>query len=471
LPSKARPVSLPPAPRLRIPLRVFAALVLALTGAGVACAQADAPGETPGVASDRWQLKAQATYSFQKKPSFDAAYSGFNSLDSAAERSYTVTATAYLGVRPWQGAEVFAVPEVAQGLPMSGLTGLAGFPNGELSRASGTNPTLYRQKLYLRQTWNLGGREEQIAPDLEQLASTASSRRFVLTAGNLSVLDVFDDNLYAKDPRTQFMSWDHMTYTAYDYAADSRGFSWGIAGEWYHDEWALRFGRFEVPRDANQLSLDHSFFRHYGDQIELEHDHTLAGLPGKVRVLVYRDKARLASFQDALRYLLDHPALLQEGGSSAQAIFPARTGDKIKYGFGINVEQALSANLGAFLRAMHSDGRTETLAFTEADSSVSIGLSWKAAALGRPADTLGVAAVRNIASTDRRNYLAAGGISFFIGDGALNYRPEDHIEVYYSLQATKAISLSLNYQHIAHPAYNADRGPVELYGLRVHAEF
>jgi high affinity Mn2+ porin len=271
----------------------------------------------------KWQAKFQTTYIFQKKPPFPAAYTGPNSLVPDRERSYTVTATAYLGLRPWRDGEVFLVPEVTQGLPFSGLTGLAGFNNGELTRASGTNLRPYRQKLYLRQTWNFGGSQEKLDADLEQFPGSVDKNRFVLTVGNFAALDIFDDNAYAKDPRSQFMNWGNMTYAAYDYAADSRGFSWGLAGEWYHADWAARLGRLMVPRDPNQLSLDHRLASHYGDQLELEHGHTFAGQPGKIRLLVYRDRARLASYQDAIVYLANNP------NANPQAIFAVRTVEKI----------------------------------------------------------------------------------------------------------------------------------------------
>jgi len=450
-------------------------------GGGPTLADTGPAGATPADAPDRsagpaaadededdgrtWQAKFQTTYTFEKKLPFHAAYTGPNSLVTDPERSYTATATAYLGWRPWRSAEVFVVPEVTQGLPFSNLTGLGGFTNGELTRASGTNPRLYRQKLYLRQTWSLGGGREKEEAELEQFGKFVDRDRFVLTAGNFAALDVFDDNLYAKDPRTQFMNWGNMAYAAYDYPADARGFAWGLAGEWYEGDWAFRFGRMTVPRDPNQLSLDHRLASHYGDQIELEHGHTVAGQPGRIRVLAYRDRARMASFQDALVYLETHP------GSDPQAIFAVRTGDKVKYGFGVNAEQAIGPDLGAYLRAMHSDGHTETLAFTEVDQSLAAGLVLKAAAWGRPLDNLGLSFMQNTISRDRRNYLEAGGISFFIGDGALRYAPERIVELYYSATIVRDVSATVGWQHIQNPAYNADRGPVEVLAFRLHAEF
>jgi hypothetical protein len=408
----------------------------------------------------------QTTYIMQKKPGFSASYTGPNSLVPSREQSYTFTTTAHLGIRAWDGGEFYFNPEVTQGVPLSGLTGVGGFYNGEATRASGTTPTFYRQRLFLRQTWNLGGEREHIDADLNQMAGFVDKNRFVLTLGNFSALDVFDDNIYAKDPRSQFMNWGNMTYAAYDYAADARGFAWGYAVEWYRDNgWVFRLGRMTGPRQPNMLPTDPQIFKHYGDQFEVERAHELAGQPGKIRLLVWRNRAVLASYRDALDYLRSHPA------ADPKSILQVRNGEKIKYGVGVNVEQALNSTLGVFLRAMQADGKTETYAFTEVDGSLSVGASLKGAAWGRAQDMVGLAFLRNTLSKDRRDYLSAGGISFFIGDGALNYRPENIVEAFYSIELLKNTSLTFDAQRYHNPAYNADRGPVNVIGARFHAEF
>jgi high affinity Mn2+ porin len=410
-----------------------------------------------------WNAKFQTTYIWQKKPSFNAAYSGPNSLSPNAEKSYTFSTDAFFGLRVRQNSELYFVPEIAQGVPFSNLTGMGGFTNGEITRASGTSPTIYRQQLFLRQTWGLGGGTEKVESDMNQLAGVVEINRFVLTAGNFSTLNIFDNNTYAHDPRTQFMNWSNMTYAAYDYAADARGFSWGFAGEWYQDNWVVRFGRMTVPKEPNVLQLDYQFFKHYGDQAEIERSHELGGQPGKVRLLGYRDHAKIASYRDAINYGI--------ATNTTPSIFNVRYGEKSKYGFGIDVEQAINTNLGAFLRAMWTDGRTETDAFTEVDRSVAGGISLKGTSWGREQDTVGVALIGNALSKDRRDYLQAAGISFFIGDGALRYRPETILESYYNWNIAKHVWLTADYQHIANPAYNVDRGPVEIFGARLHLEY
>src|SRR5947207_3751177 len=196
----------------------------------------DAPEET--------SAKVQTTYVWQGKSPFGAPYSGPHSLSPDREKSYSFTATAALGTRAWTGGEVYFNPEVAQGVPLSGLTGLGGFTNGEIARTSGPSATFYRARLFARQTWGLGGGGEKLESDANQLAGSVDRRRLVLTAGNLSVLDIFADNSFSHDPRTQFLNWSLMTHGAYDSAADAPGCSWGLAPENLSDAWTLKAGRF-----------------------------------------------------------------------------------------------------------------------------------------------------------------------------------------------------------------------------------
>lgn len=416
-------------------------------------------------AQEDWQLKGQATYIWQRSPGFNAQYSGQNSLRNSGEDGYTFTSTAYLGARTWQGGEVYLNVELGKGDALSGLTGLGGFANGEATRVSGNTFRAYRQRLFLRQTWALSEETEAVESDFNQMAGRVARDRFVLTVGNFSTLDIYDDNAYAKDPRTQFMNWGNMAHTAFDYAADARGFGFGFAGEWYQGDWVLRFGRMTGPRSPNGLPTDFQIKKQYGDQIELEHAHTLAGQPGKIRLLAFRNRARLARFDDASAWLAANP------GADPQAILAVRNGLHTKYGIGLNIEQAISDDLGAFLRLSHADGRTETYAFTEVDGSFATGLALKGTRWSRPQDTVGVAWLRNTLSRERRDYLANGGISFFIGDGALHYRPESIFETYYSAKIGRSLWLSADWQRIANPAYNADRGPANIFGLRGHLEF
>ena len=314
-----------------MPIAFFPLLVLLCAFIfGTAHVRAAESVAEPVVEGENWTARFQTTYIWQRKPGFDAAYTGQNSLLANREKSYTFTTTAYLGFKPWSGGELYFNPEITQGVPFSNLSGMGGFSNGELTKASGANPKVYRQRVFLRQTWNLGGGSEAVEADFNQMAGLVDRNRFVLTAGNFSTLDIFDDNAYAKDPRTQFMNWGGWSYAAYDYAADSRGYAWGAAGEWYRGDWVYRFARMTGPRDPNGLPIDYQIGRHYGDQFEIEHAHQFGALPGKVRLLAWRNRANVASFRDALAYGLANP-----GDPDKQWILKARNGEKIKFGFGL----------------------------------------------------------------------------------------------------------------------------------------
>ena len=425
--------------------------------------------QTDANASEEFeQARYQSTYNTQRHPAFPAAGSGLNSLTPAADTMFTFSLTGHWGKRLESGAEVYANVELSSGDPFArNLVGLGGFTNGEITRAGGKQPKPYLQRLFWRQTWNQGGEREYLASDFNQMARWVDKNRFVLTAGNFSTLDVFDDNAYAKDPRTQFMNWSHWTYGAYDYAADARGFGWGVAAEWYRGDWVYRLARMTGPRTPNGLPVDWDLLRHYGDQFEVEHAHSLGGQPGKARLLAWRNRAETASFADATAYLQSHP------GSDPQTILQVRNGVKTKYGLGINLEQALNENVGVFLRAMKADGRTETYAFTEIDASLSTGALFNGRLWGRAQDSVGVAYMHNGLSKARRGYLEAGGMSYFIGDGAGHFRygAEHGTEVFYSVAAGKHLRITGDWQRIVNPAYNTLRGPVDVYAIRLHAEF
>lgn len=413
--------------------------------------------------TEAYSAKFQSTYVWQAKDAFSAGYSGANSLTTAHEKSYSFTTTAAFGFRPWAGGEIYFNPELSQGVPLSHLTGLGGFSNGEIARTAGPRLTLYRARLFLRQTYGLGGGSEQLESNMNQLAGPVDKRRLVWTVGNLAVSDIFDDNAYSHDPRTQFMNWSIMNQGAFDYAADARGYSWGTAVEWYHDSWALRVGRFIQPNQPNQTSLDSAIFTHFGDQLEIEHSHMFANQPGKVRILAFRNRVIMSRYDDALN--------LATATSATPNLNAVRHGEQIKYGFGLNAEQAISDNVGVFARMGWADGQTETYAFTEIDQSISVGTLIKGSGWGRTQDALGIAFAHNELSKAHKDYLAAGGLGFFIGDGKLNYQPELILESFYSWQVAKSLNLTADWQHIRNPAYNADRGPVDVIALRLHTEF
>jgi high affinity Mn2+ porin len=416
------------------------------------------------VSQQDFDLKGQLTYIGQVKPPFRAAYTlpGFNSLSPSKEESHSFTATAYLGARLWSGAEAYINEEMVIGVPFSNLAGLAAVPNTELQKASGPTPLFYTPRAFVRQTWGLGGETQQADSGFNQLAGALHSRRLVLSAGKLSVMDIFDGNAYAHDGRKDFFNWVNVAGGAFDYAADVRGYSFGAAIEYYRDEWVFRAGRFVVPRRSNGLQLNYSIMNFHGDQAEIEHAHELAGLPGKARLLLFRNRELMGRFDDALSFAA------QQGGTPDVANVRS---PGTKRGFVLNLEQDVARDLGIFARLSRNDGQTEMFSYTEVERSIQLGASLSGERWGRYGDSFGVAWTVNGLSMAHRDYLAAGGTGFLIGDGKLAYRPETLSEIYYSVPLRKATWLTADWTHVANPAYNADRGPVNVFGARIHAEF
>jgi high affinity Mn2+ porin len=434
--------------------------------------------------NERVNAYGQITLIGNAKPSFAARYTdlhgGVGSLQPGAEGSWTGTATLFLGGRLWHGAEVYVVPELISERPLSNLKGLGStIQNAELQKGGTAAPTLYMSRVYLRQTFGFGGEPVQKKSDAMQLGGVVDSRRLAVTVGKLSVLDVLDKNAFAGDLRRQFMNMAFLTHAAYDFAADARGYTWGAVVELYFDDWALRFSRLAVPTEPNQLALDSRIWEVYGDQLELEHGHKLLGQAGVIRLLGYRNRANMARFDDATAAHQADPgknaaACQTFSYDSKNATAPdlcwARQ-PNVKLGLGINVEQHLGDDVGVFLRGMYADGHTEVYSFTSSDRSLSFGVLSRGTAWHRPSDTAGAAFGVSWISKEHAAYLGQGGIDGFIGDGRINAAAESVLEVFYSLNVVRSLWLSADFQHITHPAYNADRGPVEVIGGRLHAEF
>lgn len=441
-------------PLLQMCLRAEIAAIVALLCLSPCCMADDD--------SKPWSFHAQATYIAQEKPSFHAAYTGPNSLIPQHEESYSFSTTLYGGARLWSGAEGYVNIEGVQGVPFSGMAGLGGFTNGELQKTAGPTLTWYRARLFVRQSFGFGGGSEKVDDAANQLGGTFDRRRLVITAGNVAIPDLFDTNRHAHDPRTDFANWALIDSGAYDYAADARGYTWGIAAEWHDLGWTLRAGRFAQPRQSNGLPLDPNIGTHYGDQVELELPTSALGRDGKVRLLAFRNVAIMGRYRDAL-------ALGAQLGQPPDIALVRRRNQK--YGGAVNIEQSLASGIGAFGRASWNNGQTETYAFTEIDRSVAAGVASEGRFWGRPADEAGLAVVRNELSPAHRDYLAAGGLGFFLGDGRLRYQAEQVAELYYNVTPLKQLLLTFDAQRIRNPGYNADRGPANFYGVRVHFEF
>ena len=411
---------------------------------------------------EHFTVNIQSTFIWQKHPQFASPYSLPGSLNPNTEIGYTLTGTAFLGARPWKGTEFFLDPEVSQGNPFSNLRGLGGITNGEAQKAGSNNPVSYWARAFVRQTIGFGGGTVEREASFNQFAESVDKRRLVLTGGVYAITDIFDQNAFAHDPRTQFMNWSMMDYAAWDTPADARGYTRGLAIEYYHDDWAFRIGRNLLPVESNGMQLNGDFSNSYSDNVEIERGHEIYGQPGRIRVLGFRNVAKFGNFNDAIGYSRQFGGTPDVGNVRKE---------QSKYGFGVSLEQNITDSVGVFARYSWNNGQTEGYSFTDVNNSALVGVSIKGKPWARPDDVLGIAYASNGISGANRDYLEAGGSNFFCGDGKLNYQREGIFEIYYSFKVTKAFWLTADYQRIQNPCFNTDRGPVNVYTVRGHVEF
>lgn len=407
-----------------------------------------------------WSLHAQSTYQVQTHGAFDAPYEGANSFQNRSETRGSFTATFYAGRRLWTGGEAYVNVELIAGEGLSRVLGLAGPPNGETYRVDSPQLKANLARVFLRQTFDLGGAREGQEDDQNRLQGPLPSHRIVVTAGKLSGTDVFDDNAWAHDPRTQFNNWALWANAAWDYPADTRGYTWGVAVEWVRGPWAARLGVFMEPKEANGLEFDHDVADAHGDVLEIAHRHALGARPGALRLLAFWNHARMGVYRDALA-----------ASPAAPDVAATRAPGREKYGVGLNVEQEIAPHVGVFLRAGWNDGKTEAWAFTEVERTLAFGVSLDGAAWGRPDDALGAAAAWNGVNAAHRDYLAAGGLGFMLGDGRLDAGAENVLDVFYRFAVAKFFAVSAEGQRFTNLAFNRDRGPATVWGLRLHAGF
>jgi high affinity Mn2+ porin len=413
------------------------------------------------LAPGSWNVHGQFTFIEQGYPAFHSPYEGVNSLSGANQAKNTTTATAFIGFRPWDGTDIYIDPEIDQGFGLSETFGIAGFPNTEAQKAAFPFPRLDVTHVYVQQTFGFGGEQETIEDGPNQIATKADISRLTLIAGKVQVTDFFDNNAYAHDGRTQFMNWQLYCCGSYDITMDQPGYTWGAMVDLNQRFWAFRAGYFLVPVVSNSDNFDMRLPD--GEYVgELELRYSLFAEPGKLRLMAWANHAVMGTYAAALAEPTTIPTYPDITLTRA-----VRT----NYGFAANLEQAITADLGLFARASWSPGQDEIIGWTDVDESVSLGAALKGKSWGRPNDTVGVAGVLDGLSAAARAYFAAGGIGILIGDGALNYQPEKILEAYYSYSLNSWSALTFDYQFIANPGYNADRGPVNVFAGRVHWQF
>jgi high affinity Mn2+ porin len=418
--------------------------------------------------ADIISLHGQATFVDQGYPSFRSPYAGPNSLPGAGQNRETFDTTLFAGVRLWQGAEFWANPEIDQGFGLANTHGTAGFLSGESYKLGASDPYARIQRAFLRQTINLGGDVEKVDADVNQFAGSRASDRLVLTVGRFGIVDIFDTNRYANNPKTDFLNWSLINAGTFDYAGDAWGYTYGAAAEWYRDRWTLRAGVFDLsatPAGGNSplgYGLNPTF-QQFQMVAEIEERHELWGQPGKIKVTGFLSRGKAGKLSDAI-------ALAQATGLPAD--INAVRSYASRPGISVNLEQQVTDSLGVFARAGWADGNVEPWDFTDIDRTISGGISLSGKSWGRPDDTIGVAGIINGISSAHIAFLNAGGKGVLVGDGELpNPRVEKIFEAYYSYALTPSTRLSVDYQFVSNPAYNTDRGPVNAFAGRFHWQF
>jgi high affinity Mn2+ porin len=417
----------------------------------------------PPVEPERWNLFYQATSIGQTHGTFLSPYSGPFSLQNYPEHDVSLTTTLFFGLRLEKNTTFVFDPEIAGGRGFSGVNGLANSSNGELPRVASATPKPYVARLFVSHDFGFGSETEAVESDENQLAGRRPMKRYTIAAGRFTVTDFFDDNKYSHDPRTQFIGWGVMFNGAWDYPADVRGYTWGWMHELHLKDWSFRYASAAMPRVANGLRFDRRLFVNRGDVFEAERRYSIRKHDGAVRVLNYLNHANAGTYADSIR--------LAEANGERPDITATRRNGTLKYGFGVNAEQELTKDVGVFARLGWNDGKTESFAFTAIDRLATGGISVNGKRWHRPFDTAATEFTAAGISGVHALYLARGGYDFLIGDGALRYGPECISESYYSARLFPGFFASFDFQHVANPAYNQDRGPVRIYSLRLHMEF
>lgn len=427
--------------------------------------QASTPPPAPtffgGVDAGRFWVGGQANIIFQAHGKFRSDYEGPNSLHAQSEHALSRLFTLYTTYRLTKTSEILVDVESAGGKGISDALGVAGFTNLDVVRNPDLGSTPYLARVQFHAVVPLGSESESTVRNPLSGFTTLPARRLEVRIGKLSTVDSFDVNAVGSDSHLQFLNWTTDNNGAYDYAADTRGYTIGGVAEYHVPLWTLRAGLMLMPTVANGIKLDYDVRHARGENVELElRPQGINGRATVVRALLFRNLARMGSYRDAV-------AVRQ---AATPDIAASRRRARTKYGVGLNAEQELTSRLRAFARLGWNDGRNESFAYTEVDRTVEAGFDLQPTK-ARPRDKIGVALVMNRISAPHRGYLAAGGLGFLLGDGALRYSPERMIEAYYTMDLGRGVYASLDFQDIHNPGYNHDRGPVMVSAARLHVDF
>ena len=418
----------------------------------------------PHFRGTRFWLSGQANFIFQTHPPFHADYSGPHSLSPNYEKATSRVMTLYTGVRLNNSTEILVDIEEAGGAALSLGFGLAGNTDLDIVR----NPLLsnepYLGRGMIHKVFALSKDKVESQRSYLSLFDELPRRRLELRFGKFSLPDFFDVNSVGSDTHLQFINWTTDNNGAWDYAADTRGYTVGLTADYEDRNWGFRFAEALMPTIANGIDLVWKPWQVHAENFEYELRRGLIPKKsGVVRLLaytncanmgIYRDQIALAEEKHVTPDITDHPWHITR-----------------KYGFGVNLEQNLTRNLTAFARFGWDNGKTESFAYTEVDQTFAEGLGANGAWWHRKRDRAGIAFISNAIKKDHQTYLADGGLGFLLGDGKLNYGRENILETYYTVHVWRGIYLAPGLQHINDPGYNRDRGPVLVPSFRAHVEF
>ncbi|HET9825162.1 MAG TPA: carbohydrate porin [Chitinophagaceae bacterium] len=428
-----------------------------------------AQGHSEVSAPSKWTAHFQITAIAQKHSGFKSAYNGNNSLaDSVEPTALSLTSTLFVGRKLWKGASIYFNPEMSGGKGLSFTKGVAGALNGETYRVGATEPQVFVARAYIQQHFAVGKfTYESVADDVNQVADGIPDSRITLTAGKFAMSDLFDDNVYAKDPRTQFFNWSIWANGAWDYPADTRGYTFGLVAELVKPGWSVKASSVAVPRIANFHEMEYRIPHAHSETVELDHAFFIRKRQGRVRFILSNTRSRAPSYKQGLRAVAtkDSFTLNVISGELENVSYGGK-----KLCMGANLEQTLTDQIGIFSRLGWNDGKYVSWAFTEIDRTASLGLSIKGKQWNRANDVLGIAGVANAISNDHRAFLKAGGYGFIIGDGYLDYGYESIVEIFYNARLASFLLASFDYQFVNNPGYNKDRGPAHVFAIRVHIE-
>ncbi|HLK27173.1 MAG TPA: carbohydrate porin [Puia sp.] len=416
-----------------------------------------------------WSFHFQLTIISQAHSGFKSLYSGNNSLADSVELGATsITSTMFIGRKLWKGAAIYLNPELSGGKGLSYALGVAGALNGETYRIGDPSPVLSIARLYLQQSISLDKKNyDDVDEGINQIKDKVPSSRIQLTGGKFSMSDFYDRNSYSHDPRTQFMNWSLMSNGAWDYPANTKGYTFGLIAELIKPTWSLRVSSVAVPKIANHPEMEYKFSKAHSETAELEKKININKRKGAVRLLFSYTASRAPTYQQGMDALKTNDTTLLNviSGNGEGSSYGGK-----KTGLALNIEQELTDAIGAFARIGWNDGKHATWAFTEIDQTLQLGLSFKGTRWKRNDDVAGIAFVANGISSDHRDFLKAGGYGFIIGDGNLNYGHESILEAYYNAKIYNWFWLTFDYQFVNHPGYNKDRGPAHVFGIRGHVE-